>query len=410
MVRPIIDQTISTARRSVLLAVATTIAIIGALAGERLWSVAQIELAALDARQAVAVRGDILMADEALTMSASMAAATGEAQWINRYYEFIPIIDEAIALASTLAEPSVAEIFDEETRAANDILVGIETRSFVLVRQGLLAEAQAILDTPEYLEQKSIFADGLDRLTTGVVGSNLSELATIQARADWIFGGLLIAVASSFWFLWRALNRSLAGSRRAYYRLERDAGLDPLTGLPNRRRFFKELDDLLANSGTGGQKVAVIMLDLDGFKPINDRYGHEVGDRVLAAIGRTLQRSLSPEAAVARFGGDEFVCAIPFRGGSLESRFAATRILDALTAPVDINGSATVIGASAGIAVYPDDGLSSTELIHRADIALYRAKLDEPGSARLASLGVDGDQPAKALVSERHRQPAGVAA
>jgi diguanylate cyclase (GGDEF)-like protein/PAS domain S-box-containing protein len=169
--------------------------------------------------------------------------------------------------------------------------------------------------------------------------------------------------------------------KHAERQLDHQAHHDPLTGLPNRKLFVERLDAALANA-TVGRTVAVLFVDLDNFKVINDSLGHVAGDRLLAAIGERMRRVLRPDDLIARFGGDEF--AILVRGVSDERD--ATRVADrlngALRAPVVLDGEQRFISASVGICIAADDheGLDATTILRDADAAMYRAK--ELGKAR----------------------------
>ena len=147
---------------------------------------------------------------------------------------------------------------------------------------------------------------------------------------------------------------------------------DVLTGLPNRAAFYDVLEEHLAG---GAADVAVLYLDLDGFKPVNDRYGHGAGDRVLTAVGRRLAAATPAEATVARLGGDEFavVCAGPVDDDELVALAGA--LTEALAAPVELRAGETVaVGVSIGIARCAAGTGSSDALVDAADRALYEAK------------------------------------
>ena len=125
----------------------------------------------------------------------------------------------------------------------------------------------------------------------------------------------------------------------------------------------------------------MLCLDLDRFKEVNDLYGHGLGDQVLRLAADRLSASISPGEFAARVGGDEFVI-LQSEGFQPELAAAlATRIIEAFTAPFEIDGAATDVGASIGIALYPDDGTSVEQLLANADMALYRAKGNGRGGA-----------------------------
>jgi diguanylate cyclase (GGDEF)-like protein len=153
-------------------------------------------------------------------------------------------------------------------------------------------------------------------------------------------------------------------------RLQRQAMTDPLTGLANRRALHMAADEIFAEGGAG---AALVLLDLDGFKPVNDRHGHAAGDRLLIAIGGRLRAHAGEGATVARIGGDEFAILLPeCDATTLDVR--ASALLAALAPPFPIDGQPIRIGATAGLASAPADGVNLLELMRAADAALYAAK------------------------------------
>ena len=152
-----------------------------------------------------------------------------------------------------------------------------------------------------------------------------------------------------------------------------EANHDPLTHVLNRRAFNNELNDFTAEPG--GPDGAVLILDLDRFKEINDRLGHQTGDAVLCEFAKRIVSALPQAAIVARLGGDEF--AILLREmDAVESRAVTERLHRSLSEPLTVNGFPLSTGASIGVALSPAHGTSPSELLHAADIAMYRAKRD----------------------------------
>lgn len=150
------------------------------------------------------------------------------------------------------------------------------------------------------------------------------------------------------------------------------AHTDPLTGLANRREFDLRLDEEIARA-SGAGRFAIALLDLNGFKPINDRYGHAIGDGVLCEVADRLRRACGNHAIVARQGGDEFAILVP-AGSPLLDTALADHILAALAAPYRIDGQSIGVGAGVGTATWPEHGTSARALLEFADRALYAAK------------------------------------
>ncbi len=162
--------------------------------------------------------------------------------------------------------------------------------------------------------------------------------------------------------------------------VSRLAFTDALTGLPNRSSFDAALERALADAAQQAQRVALLFIDLNGFKEINDQHGHEIGDLVLRAAARRLSScirfsdSLARTSLVARRGGDEFTMLLTDLRDLSGAEIVARRVLDALQSPVLVEGKSLRIGASIGIALFPDDAESGAELLRIADAAMYEAK------------------------------------
>lgn len=161
---------------------------------------------------------------------------------------------------------------------------------------------------------------------------------------------------------------------QAAERIRHLALYDQLTGLANRSLLSDRLQSALAHARRHEQAVALLFIDLDGFKPINDRFGHDAGDEVLAAIGRRLKGVLRETDTAARIGGDEFVVLAEEVGGARDAERIAEKILVALSEPVQWEGNALVVGASIGLALYPRDAQGPDALLTIADDAMYSAK------------------------------------
>ena len=159
---------------------------------------------------------------------------------------------------------------------------------------------------------------------------------------------------------------------------ERAAHLDPLTGLANRAGLKARFDDLATwarrrPADIAGRRLALLVLDLDRFKHVNDALGHDVGDQLLVAVANRLAAAEADDGVVARFGGDEFAILAPVHDGEDAHRFAG-HVMAALTDPVTLDGLSMDVTASIGIAVHPDHGEDFPTLMRHADVAMYEAK------------------------------------
>lgn len=163
------------------------------------------------------------------------------------------------------------------------------------------------------------------------------------------------------------LAREIAQARHfAYY--------DELTGLPNRRLLLDRLNQAMAQGARQHKQVALLLLDLDGFKSINDRLGHGAGDKLLQQVAQRLTACIRVADTACRYGGDEFVIMLPEIDGRGMAAAVAQKIHAYLAVPFFIDGSAITLTASIGTAIYQADGQPGSDLIKQADIAMYRAK------------------------------------
>ena len=197
------------------------------------------------------------------------------------------------------------------------------------------------------------------------------------------------------------LSRDITERKEAEARIARLAYTDGLTGLPNRTAFLERADREIGRAARHGGKVAVLFMDLDGFKGINDTLGHAAGDRVLRAAADRLQTGLRPSDVVscplglegedaetasselARLGGDEFTALLVDINDAGDALMVAQRICALMRRPYRLDDREVTLSASVGIAVYPDDGLDATTLLQHADTAMYHAKTSGRDNAQV---------------------------
>lgn len=202
-------------------------------------------------------------------------------------------------------------------------------------------------------------------------------------------------------------------ARAMSLRMSHLAQHDALTGLPNRLLLSDRLERGIASARRNGTCLAVLFIDVDRFKRINDSLGHAVGDQVLQSLARSLQASVRESDTVSRQGGDEFVVLLPEMSCAADAAFRADKLLAAMAAPHRIAGQDLYVTASVGIAVYPADGADPESLLNEADFALLRAKALgcqmhlRGGEARPALLGAPPHRPtaAKSLQFSHEHSP-----
>jgi diguanylate cyclase (GGDEF)-like protein len=213
-------------------------------------------------------------------------------------------------------------------------------------------------------------------LPTGVALTSIGFLVAASRRSLPEVGVVLAACA-----LIAVLVRGALSYREISMLAEtrRQANTDELTGLANRRKLYQMLDSLIADVSC--KSFAVLLLDLDRFKEVNDALGHVVGDELLAQLGAQLSLQVRDTDLVARLGGDEFALLLGPGSDAVSAAGAAQRTLDMLSRPFTLNDVSLHVDASLGVALYPDHGQTHAELLRCADVAMYRAKRARCGFA-----------------------------
>lgn len=218
-------------------------------------------------------------------------------------------------------------------------------------------------------------------------------LAFLQSIAPVLALVMLCLVVVIAIFIGMLYRRAMA-NREQENRIRYLASHDSLTGLLNRASFETRLDAALADGGDKPRQMAILYLDLDRFKPINDTLGHQAGDFVIREVGARIGALLSEQASLCRVGGDEFNVLVPYEDVEAVEALCAA-IVNAVGQPIDIDGQNVFVGISIGVALAPQHGSERTELTRKADVALYSAKASGRGCFSIFGQHMD------ALVRER---------
>lgn len=182
------------------------------------------------------------------------------------------------------------------------------------------------------------------------------------------------------------------------------AHFDALTGLPNRVQLARRLEQSMAQAGARERLLGVAYLDLDGFKPVNDRLGHSAGDRLLVIVAGRLTRALRPVDCVARLGGDEFVILLPDLRSRTEAEHLLERLMESLSAPYTLGTERVTVTASVGYTLYPEDGADADTLLRHADHAMYGAKQGGRNRVQAFDAAQERDREARHAQAEQMRQ------
>jgi diguanylate cyclase (GGDEF)-like protein len=225
------------------------------------------------------------------------------------------------------------------------------------------------LGTAIYVVFRSNVLRPIRRLIAASRDVGRGEFNTVEVTSDEL--GLLAG----------AFNAMTNEVKAEQAKLHRQANFDALTGLPNRMMALDRMTLEINRARRGGHRLAVLFIDLDDFKNVNDSLGHAVGDRLLVTVGARLQTSVRNVDTVARLGGDEFLVLLPNVASEVAVEMVADRLLRAVAEPQELNGRKVVVQCSIGIALYPENGNSVEALMANADNAMYQAKAVDHGSA-----------------------------
>ena len=243
-------------------------------------------------------------------------------------------------------------------------MLGFEREEFLRVGpdktpEAALAPLQDLYDKLLAGDQSGAMAELLLQCKDGSPLSVEVQRRTLRSGQNWI----LVAVA-----------RDITERKEAERRLLKLAHFDTLTGLPNRSQFYDSLTHSLKQAGEHGWALAVLFLDMDRFKNINDTLGHTIGDELLRQFSSRLVDCLRVRDTIGRFGGDEFAAILMLPEGAQNAIAVVDKIREAMRQPFDLKGHEVTVTASIGISVYPDDASDPDTLIQYADTAMYRAK------------------------------------
>lgn len=238
-----------------------------------------------------------------------------------------------------------------------------------------------LIDGPVDVDPPAAATDGLGRVRSAALQGALAleQLQTTLSRELAARAQLEREIAEARAALERT-RTELAGTRAQELQARYQASHDALTRLPNRAFFLERLAQALGEPSAARAGLAVLFLDLDGFKPINDTHGHAIGDALLRVVASRLARNVREADTVSRLGGDEFACLLH---GLATDRVGAlsAQLREAICRPCRIGDRMLQVGVSIGIALCPGDGTTSEELLLKADMAMYRAKRGSAGVA-----------------------------
>ncbi|WP_332675508.1 putative bifunctional diguanylate cyclase/phosphodiesterase [Aromatoleum sp.] len=307
--------------------------------------------------------------------------------------EYIVLAEDVVDRTRSAVERARAEAALNAERDRSREILGNMDEAFILLDPDfciIQANAGALQleqrRTPEIVGRR--FADAWPRLDASELGKvwrrAMAERVAVRLEHYHTYPD-----GRGFWFDMHAYPhrdglaiffRDITESKLAEQRVLAAAQHDVLTGLPNRALVFEYAEHLLAAAQRSHSHGAFLFIDLDRFKPVNDIYGHEVGDRLLQEVAKRLTRCVRQEDLVGRLGGDEFIVVLHPVGEAFSPTTVAEHIRDALSRPFEIDSLDLAISACIGISRFPEHGTDVDELVRAADLAMYQVKYDSRGS------------------------------
>ena len=307
------------------------------------------------------------------------------------------LMADATVQADMIADNVSASVLFDDLRSAQETLHSLRNVPYVASAgiytadgKPFAAYAKPGLSPHELLEANPLDVERTSRrllfddvFVASTITQNGKTLGTVvvvattkQMAAELLHFALFILAASlcALWIAFVITSRMSARIAQAEEKLEYLASTDPLTGLPNRRAFYDALTERLQRGAPGCSRAALILVDLDDFKNVNDTLGHGAGDELLKHVADALRQSVRVADLVSRIGGDEFAVLVAIAKEKAEGIRTAERIARALARPFDLPRASIVASASVGVSVYPDDAADIAALVSSADIALYAAK------------------------------------
>ncbi|MDB5811525.1 MAG: hypothetical protein JWN94_3647 [Betaproteobacteria bacterium] len=303
---------------------------------------------------------------------------SGDPELLNEYANLKPLISERIAEFRKLTGDNLTQ-----QQRADDLLAAVHLRFVSMTR---LMERRRVEGFNSVAGEAGI---GKGREQMNAIKADIREMVAEQERilklrkktrdksvhVVWATIAVMVVLGASMltWIFYQTLV-AVRQRQHAEERANHLAHHDALTGLPNRRLLQDRLAQAMTAATRHGHLLAIMYLDLDGFKTINDSLGHDIGDELLKEVAQRLLSTLRQEDTAVRLGGDEFVVGLMRLNQPADAEAAARKLIDALGKPYHLAGHDVVVTTSIGISVFPGNVKTSDELLKHADAALYKAK------------------------------------
>lgn len=294
-------------------------------------------------------------------------------------------------LAGHPTRDDAAGVFGGLRQASGALALGARSIAPLRMARGAAAASVSALEAERAAaEAMTALERMLEARATRINDRTLAQIRvgeTLHAYVSWLLAGSVVVLVGLFaTYRWAAVRE-----RVAQRRIEHLAHYDTVTGLPNRALLADRLEQEVVRSRRIRHGFALLMFDLDGFKEVNDAWGHAAGDRVLVQVGERARQGVRASDTVGRLGGDEFMAILP--EASLAGALAvAEKLLESLARPYSLEHAEVRVSASMGLSVFPEDGADGESLQRAADAALYSAKREGKNRVRPASAAANTTQ------------------
>jgi diguanylate cyclase (GGDEF)-like protein/PAS domain S-box-containing protein len=322
------------------------------------------------------VAGFALLAGLGIAAYALLRRTRQAAREANRLNALLDVLDEGVAVCTGMQAVAV------NTSLCRLIGIPREDAQHLMI-SSFIGEADII---------ERLLGDGELRLDTDIINRG-GETIAVEVAARTIPYGDGTARLLEF--------RDVGERKHTQARVSFLAHHDPLTSLPNRELMRARLTEAVERSAATGRSCAVIWVDLDYFKDINDIHGHVVGDQILRAVAEKLKFEMAAETLIARLGGDEFVVLCEDINDALEARLIGQQLRRLLNRPIELGEKSLNVGASIGVAVCPEDATTAEDLLKNADLALYHAKSEGRGRCRYFTEALGKERQRRMVLSEQ---------
>ena len=358
-----------------LLMAAVTIGVLGFLTLSELDREANLHRAVLAAQSVKDSLDNLRTHLNELRAASRLGALTGDSEaFVDIDRRAAEVETELVFLAERASADAPLPSFEALAPAARLLVVHARSISAARSTRGSITAA-ALVREAEKVESEAIAAlDRSDAAVTARINERTSAQLELSERLRRYVTWLVFGSVAGLSALFVAYRRVQTRERAAQSRIERLAHFDMLTGLPNRALLIDRLNQESSRAKRGARPFAVLMFDLDGFKKVNDTWGHAAGDQLLRQVGTRSRACVRASDTVGRLGGDEFLALLPET--TLDgAREVAEKLRMALREPYDLGkGTSATVGASVGIAVFPQHGTDAEDLQRAADAALYHSK------------------------------------